>query len=123
MNIQQQATKLLAQTQVDDLDICLTPDNRFNSSQGVISDPELVNKTDADTQEQLKEHGASAVRRMTMPRVIGEIPSKHNILKFSCYRHSKHIKGGFIRRPVRLYLQPVQLLSVPAVGARHHLRP
>ncbi|KAH8039292.1 hypothetical protein HPB51_005538 [Rhipicephalus microplus] len=56
---QDQADKLLAQTRIADLAIRVTPHRSLNSSQGVISEPDLANETEADLLEGLRNQAQS----------------------------------------------------------------
>lgn len=72
LNIQQQATRLLTQTHMADLDIKVTLHRSLNSSQGVFSETDLINETDADLLEGLKDQGVMAGSGSPS----GEIPRK-----------------------------------------------
>lgn len=66
VNNQKEADKFLVQTRIVLIDIRVTHHRNLNSSQGVISEPDLTNETDADLLEGIKDHGVTAVKRITM---------------------------------------------------------
>lgn len=101
---QDQADKLLAQTRIADLAIRVTPHRSLNSSQGVISEPDLANETEADLLEGLRNQGVTAVRRITIRRDDKEIPTRHIILTFDRSNLPDYINAGFIRCSVRAYI-------------------
>ncbi|XP_077549823.1 uncharacterized protein LOC144162958 isoform X1 [Haemaphysalis longicornis] len=104
INDKQQSAKLLAQTRLADLDIRVTPHRSLNSSQGVISETDLLNETDADLLAGLKDQGVTAVRRITIRRDDKEIPTKHIILTFDRAILPQYINAGFIRCSIRPYI-------------------
>lgn len=75
----EQSNTLLKQTKLADLEITVTPHRTLNSCQGVISESELINETDFDLLEGLREQGVTAVRRITIRRDGNEIKTKHII--------------------------------------------
>ncbi|XP_077529718.1 uncharacterized protein LOC144142233 [Haemaphysalis longicornis] len=87
-----------------DLDIGVTPHRSINSSQGVISEPDLINETEAGLLEGLKGEGVTAVRRITMRRDDKQIMTKHIILTFDRSTLPESIKAGFIHCSVRPYI-------------------
>ncbi|XP_077550887.1 uncharacterized protein LOC144164247 [Haemaphysalis longicornis] len=104
LNAEPQARILLAQTRIHDLDIRVTPHRSLNSSQGVISDTDLLTETDADLLEGLEDQGVTAVRRIMMHRDDKIIPTKHIILTFNRSSLPEHINAGFIRCSIRPYI-------------------
>ena len=97
-------------------EIKVTPHRSLNSSQGVISDPDLANETEADLLEGLRNQGVSAVRRITIRRDNKEIPTKHIILTFDRASIPESINAGFIRCSVRPYLTRAAVSSASGSG-------
>lgn len=58
VNNQHQATKLLAQARMVDLDVGVTLHRSLNSSQGVISEPDLLNEMYANLLEDLQDRAS-----------------------------------------------------------------
>lgn len=51
-----------------DVDIRITPHGSLNSSQGGISEEDLINETEADLMEVLREQSVTAVKRISLSR-------------------------------------------------------
>lgn len=98
-----------------DLDIKVALLRSLGNSQGVISEPALLNETNADLWRGLKYQGVTAVRCFTIVWDNKEIPTKHLVLTFYDSTPSEHIK--------KLWLHPLlsghtfqTCAAVPAVG-------
>lgn len=100
----EQSNTLLKQTKLADLEITVTPHRTLNSCQGVISESELINETDFDLLEGLREQGVTAVRRITIRRDGNEIKTKHIILTFDRCTLPEYVNAGFLRCKTRVYI-------------------
>lgn len=104
VNNRDQSKTLLKQTKLADFDITVTPQRTLNSCQGVISEAELINETASDLLEGLREHGVTAVRRITMRRDGREINTRHIILTFDRCTLPESVNAGFIHCKTRVYI-------------------
>lgn len=100
----EQANKLLQQTNIDGLEITITPHRTLNCSQGVISKLDLINETETDILEGLRDQGVTAVRRITIRQDSKEIKTKHVILTFDRTPLLEILTAGYLRCPTRPYV-------------------
>ncbi|GBM59057.1 hypothetical protein AVEN_48519-1 [Araneus ventricosus] len=82
--------------------VCQHP--TLNSSKGVISCGELLNVPIEEITEKLQSQGVSHVRRITIRRDGQHLNTKHLILTFSSAKLPEHIKAGYIRLSVKVYI-------------------
>lgn len=100
----EQSNKLLSQTEMHDIKISVTPHRSLNSSQGVISEPDLLKETDSDILDGMRDQGVTAVRRIMIRRDGKEIPTKHVILTFDRSTLPQSVTAGFLHCEVRQYI-------------------
>lgn len=100
----EQSSKLLTQTDMHDVKISVTPHRSLNSSQGVISEPDLMKESDSDILDGMRDQGVTAVRRIMIRRDGNEIPTKHVILTFDRCTLPQSVTAGFLHCEVRPYI-------------------
>lgn len=89
---------------VADQTVTVTPYRSLNSTQGVISERDLINETDEDILENLRPQVVTAVRRITIRRSYETIRTKHIVLTFNRSSLPDKITVAFISCPVRAYV-------------------
>lgn len=99
-----QSQNLLKQDTLAGLKVTVTPHRTLNTTQGVISERELLHETDEDLLDGLKDQGVTAVRRITMRRAGEEIRTKHIVLTFGRPSLPESVHAAFISCPVRPYI-------------------
>lgn len=87
-----------------DVKISVTPHRSLNSSQGVISEPDLMKESDSDILDGMRDQGVTAVRRIMIRRDGNEIPTKHVILTFDRCTLPQSVTAGFLHCEVRPYI-------------------
>ncbi|GBM48858.1 hypothetical protein AVEN_36916-1 [Araneus ventricosus] len=76
----------------------------LNSSKGVISCGELLNKSEEKITAELKSQGVIHVRRITIRRDGQLLNTKHLILTFDSNKLPEHSKAGYMRLSVGTYI-------------------
>ncbi|GBM76580.1 hypothetical protein AVEN_254407-1 [Araneus ventricosus] len=99
-----QAKEIVKLKSLSTIPIQVCPRPTLNSSKGVISCVELLNVPVEEITEKLQSQGVSHVRRITIRRDGQLLNTKHLILTFSSAKLPEHIKAGYIRLSVRLYI-------------------
>ncbi|GBL72573.1 hypothetical protein AVEN_127841-1 [Araneus ventricosus] len=84
--------------------IQVSPHQTLNSSKGVISCGELFNVTVEEITEKLQSQGVSHVRRITIRRDGQLLNTTHLVLTFCSSKLPEHIKAGYMRLSVRVYI-------------------
>ncbi|GFX29622.1 uncharacterized protein TNCV_4776941 [Trichonephila clavipes] len=83
----------------------ISPHKTLNSSRGVISEPDLVNTSDAEILEGFSNQGVIQVRRIRIKKKdTTVIPTKHLILTFSSPTLPHTIKVGYLNCKIRPYV-------------------
>lgn len=99
-----QSENLLKQDSLAQLKVTVTPHRSLNTTQGVISERELLHESEEDLLEGLKDQGVTAVRRITMRRAGEEIRTKHVVLTFNRPTLPESVHAAFIACEVRPYI-------------------
>ncbi|GBN27423.1 hypothetical protein AVEN_131164-1 [Araneus ventricosus] len=84
--------------------VTVKPHATLNSSKGVISCGELLNESEEKITEELNSQGVIHVRRITIRRDGQLLNTKHLILTFDPNKLPEHIKAGYMRLSVRIYI-------------------
>lgn len=85
--------------------ISVVPHGYLNTSRGVISESDLLHTSEEEILENLRSQSVSAVRRITIRRNGTTISTKHLILTFDSHVRPSFIIAGYLRCPVRPYVQ------------------
>ncbi|GBL84190.1 hypothetical protein AVEN_23751-1, partial [Araneus ventricosus] len=99
-----QAKEIVKLKSLSTIPVQVCPHPTLNSSKGVISCGELLNVPIEEITEKLQSQGVSHVRRITVRRDGQLLNTKHLILTFSSSKLPEHIKAGYIRLSVRVYI-------------------
>lgn len=99
-----QSEELQKQKEIAEQSVTITPHRTLNCVQGVISEKQLTNETDADILENLRSQGVSAVRRITIRRANEEIKTKHIVITFNRSSLPERVNVAYISCPVRAYV-------------------
>ncbi|CAN7938035.1 unnamed protein product, partial [Ixodes hexagonus] len=100
----EQSTALIALNQVRDYKITVTPHRSLNSTQGVISEEDLLGIPTDEILEGLQDQGVAAVRRITIRRDGEERDTKHIVLTFNTTTLPFTVKAGCLNCKVRPYV-------------------
>ncbi|CAN7949656.1 unnamed protein product [Ixodes pacificus] len=100
----EQSTALLALNEIQDYAISVTIHRSLNSTQGVISEDDLLGSPNEEILEGLKNQGVIAVRRITLRRDGQERDTKHRVLTFNSTSVPSVVKAGYLNRKVRPYI-------------------
>ncbi|GBL73034.1 putative RNA-directed DNA polymerase from transposon X-element [Araneus ventricosus] len=99
-----QAKEISKMKSLSTIHVTVKPHATLNSSKGVISCGELLNKSEEKITEELKSQGVVHVRRITIRRDGQLLNTKHLILTFDSNKLPEHIKAGYMRLSVRTYM-------------------
>lgn len=86
------------------LDVKVSPHRSLNSTQGVISDPDLAELTEAQILEGVRKENVVAVRRINIRRNDIDIPTNHLVLTFNTTKLPESIQVGYVNYRVRPYI-------------------
>ncbi|XP_064464829.1 uncharacterized protein LOC135392268 [Ornithodoros turicata] len=100
----QQSSTLLSLNRIADVPVTVSRHRTLNIVKGVISEHELLDCSDAEIEEGLKDEGVVTARRITMRRDGKEISTKHIVLSFQLHKLPTTIKAGYINCHVRPYI-------------------
>ncbi|GBN10828.1 hypothetical protein AVEN_132547-1 [Araneus ventricosus] len=99
-----QAKEIVNIKSLSTIPIQVSPHPTLNSSKGVISSGELFSVPVEEITEKLQSQGVSHVRRITIRRDGQLLNTKHLNLTFSSSKLPEHIKAGYMRLSVRVYI-------------------
>lgn len=100
----EQSKALLALNQVRDYKVSVTPHRSLNSTQGVISEDDLLGISTDEILEGLQDQEVVAVRRITIRRDGEERDTKHIVLTFNSTTLPSTVKAGYLNCKVRPYV-------------------
>ncbi|XP_064483996.1 uncharacterized protein LOC135396745 [Ornithodoros turicata] len=100
----QQSSTLLSLNRIPDVPVKVSRHRTLNIVKGVISEHELLDCSDAEIEEGLKDEGVVTARRITMRRDGKEIATKHIVISFQLHKLPTTIKAGYINCHVRPYI-------------------
>ncbi|XP_064474937.1 uncharacterized protein LOC135388973 [Ornithodoros turicata] len=95
---------LLSLSRIGDVGVSVTKHRTLNVLKGVISEEQLLDCSDTEIQEGLKDEGVTAARRIVMRRDGREIPTKHVVLSFQLHRLPSTVKAGYINCHVQPFV-------------------
>ncbi|GFV55966.1 uncharacterized protein TNCV_249621 [Trichonephila clavipes] len=87
-----------------DSTLTVTPYKSLNSSQGVISEPDLLCASGTEILEGFSDQGVTQVRRLTLKKDSTRLPTKHAILIFNSSKLPATIKAGYLNCKIRPYI-------------------
>lgn len=99
-----QSTALLALNEVREYKVSVTPHRSLNSTQGVISEDDLLEIPTDEIAEGLSGQGVVSVRRITLRRDGEERHTKHLVLTFDSTTLPQTVKAGYLNCRVRPYI-------------------
>ncbi|XP_064465074.1 uncharacterized protein LOC135376493 [Ornithodoros turicata] len=99
-----QSSALVSIKKLGDIPVSITKHRILNIVKGVISESELLDCSDIEIEEGLREHGVVAARRIVMRRDGKEMQTKHIVLSFQLHRLPQTIKAGYLNCHVRPYV-------------------
>ncbi|GBN42649.1 hypothetical protein AVEN_180428-1, partial [Araneus ventricosus] len=100
----QQSQKLAKLKTFATIPVVVSPHSSLNSSKGVITCGELLNKPLEVITNELKSQGVTHVRRITIRRGGQLLETKHHVLTFNSPKLPESIKAGYIKLKVRPYI-------------------
>ncbi|XP_064461912.1 uncharacterized protein LOC135372150 [Ornithodoros turicata] len=100
----QQSSALLSLDKIADISVTVTTHRTLNIVKGVISESQLLDCSDTEIEEGLKDQGVVMARRIVMRRDGKDIPTRHIVLSFQLHRLPQTIKAGYINCHVRPYI-------------------
>ncbi|XP_064475461.1 uncharacterized protein LOC135389328 [Ornithodoros turicata] len=100
----QQSSALLSLNKISDISVTVTRHRTLNIVKGVISESQLLDCSDTEIEEGLKDQGVVTARRIVMRRDGKDIPTKHIVLSFQLHRLPQTIKAGYLNCHVRPYI-------------------
>ncbi|XP_064464134.1 uncharacterized protein LOC135375334 [Ornithodoros turicata] len=99
-----QSSALVCIKKLGDIPVSIRKHRILNIVKGVISESELLDCSDSEIEEGLREHGVVAARRIIMRRDGKEMQTKHIVLSFQLHRLPETIKVGYLNFHVRPYV-------------------
>ncbi|GBO04909.1 hypothetical protein AVEN_22235-1 [Araneus ventricosus] len=99
-----QAKQIVKLNSLSSIPVTVSPHATLNSSKGVISCGELLNESVEKITEELNSQGVTHVRRFTIRRDGQLLNTKHLIITFDSSKLPEHIKAGYMRLSVRIYI-------------------
>ncbi|XP_064482541.1 uncharacterized protein LOC135395232 [Ornithodoros turicata] len=100
----EQSSALQAVRKIRDIPVSIAKHRNLNIVRGVISEIELLECTDSEIEEGLREEGVVAAKRIVMRRDGKEISTKHIVLSFELHKLPTTIKAGYLNCHVRPYV-------------------
>ncbi|XP_064462126.1 uncharacterized protein LOC135372450 [Ornithodoros turicata] len=100
----QQSSALLSLKQIGDIPVLVTAHRTLNTVRGVISCEELLQCSETEIEEGLKDQGVISAKRISIRRDNKEIPTRHVILSFQLHTLPTEIKAGYVNCHVRPYI-------------------
>ncbi|XP_064460269.1 uncharacterized protein LOC135370454 [Ornithodoros turicata] len=100
----QQSSTLVSLNRIAGIPVTVSRHRTLNIVKGVISEHELIDCSDPEIEEGLKDEGVVTARRITMRRNGTEIATKHIVLSFQLHKLPTTIKAGYINCHVRPYI-------------------
>ncbi|GFX54398.1 putative RNA-directed DNA polymerase from transposon BS [Trichonephila clavipes] len=82
----------------------ISPHKSLNTSDGVISEPDLLSTPEAEILDGFSDQGMIHVRRITIKKGNTIIPTKHLILTFNSPKLPSTIKAGYLNCKIRPYI-------------------
>lgn len=113
----QQSKSFLNCKTLANIPISVTAHKSLNFSRGVISENDLLNVSDTEMLEELKEQNVIQVKRITIKRSEQIINTKHIILTFNSPDLPQNIKAGYLNCPVRPFIpNPLRCFNCQRFG-------
>ncbi|CAN7937950.1 unnamed protein product [Ixodes hexagonus] len=100
----EQSSALLSLNSVSDYKVTVSPHRTLNTVKGVVSEDDLIETTEEELVEGLRDQGVVAAKRITLRREGNEIKTKHIILTFELRRLPEAVKAGYLNCRVRPYV-------------------
>ncbi|XP_064461589.1 uncharacterized protein LOC135371469 [Ornithodoros turicata] len=100
----QQSSALLSLKQIGDILVLVTAHRTLNTVRGVISSEELLQCSETEIEEGLKDQGVISAKRISIRRDNKETPTRHVILSFQLHTLPTEIKAGYVNCHVRPYI-------------------
>lgn len=100
----EQSSALQSLEKINELAVTVTVHRTLNIVKGVISVDELIDCTESEIEEGLKEQGVVSAKRIVMRREGKEIPTRHIILSFQRHTLPADIKAGYLSCTVRAFV-------------------
>ncbi|XP_064475532.1 uncharacterized protein LOC135389410 [Ornithodoros turicata] len=100
----QQSSALLSLNKISDISVTVTTHRTLNIVKGVISESQLLDCSDTEIEEGLKDQGVVTARKIVMRRDGKDIPTRHIVLSFQLHRLPQTIKAGYLNCHVRPYI-------------------
>ncbi|XP_064469920.1 uncharacterized protein LOC135384653 [Ornithodoros turicata] len=100
----QQSSALLSLDKIAGISVTVTTHRTLNIVKGVISESQLLDCSDTEIEEGLKDQGVMTARRIVMRRDGKDIPTRHIVLSFQLHRLPPTIKAGYLNCHVRPYI-------------------
>ncbi|GFX21702.1 uncharacterized protein TNCV_1200821 [Trichonephila clavipes] len=117
-----QTKSLLLTKSFFDSPLTVSPHKSLNTSRGVISEPDLLNTSEADILDGFSDQGVVHVRRITIKNDNTIIPTKHLILTFNSPNLPKTIKASYLNCKIRSYIR-ILCAALNARGLDTHRLP
>ncbi|XP_064456600.1 uncharacterized protein LOC135367290 [Ornithodoros turicata] len=96
-----QSITLLSINRISDVSVTISEHRTLNIIKGVISQHQLLDCSNSEVEEGLKDQGVVKTQRIVIRRDGKEIPTKHIVLSFQLHKLPTDIKAGYINCPVR----------------------
>lgn len=84
--------------------VSVTPDRFFNSSQGVVSDQDLLDLSESELLEGWSEQHVMNLQPIKIRRDNKEVSTKHLVLTFGTSMLPEYVETGYLKLNVRLYI-------------------
>ncbi|XP_064488393.1 uncharacterized protein LOC135400491 [Ornithodoros turicata] len=104
VNNKEQSIALQSLKNIGEIAVSVTTHRTLNTVKGVISEEELIECSETEIEEGLKEQGLVSAKRIIMRRDGKEIPTKHIILSFKLHTLPSTIKAGYVNCHVRSFI-------------------
>ncbi|KAM7288070.1 hypothetical protein ISCGN_031759 [Ixodes scapularis] len=101
---QEQSVAIQKMKSIVETSVTVTPHRTLNTVRGVISEEDLLDVSEDEILEGLRNSGVIAVKRIILRREGQEIPSKHLILSFERHCLPATVKAGYLNCRVRPYV-------------------
>ncbi|KAM7291824.1 hypothetical protein ISCGN_028395 [Ixodes scapularis] len=105
---QKQSVAIQKMKSIVETSVTVTPHRTLNTVRGVISEEDLLDVSEDEILEGLRNSSVIAVKRIILRREGQEIPSKHLILSFVRHCLPATVKAGYLNCRVRPYVPNLQ---------------
>lgn len=119
VQMKEQSVPLLSLKKIPDNPVSVSPHRSLNAIRGVVLEDDLLNSSEDEILEGLRDQGVVAVKRIALCRNDSEMPTKHVTLAFNSTTLPTAVKVGYLNcRVLSLCPKSSSMLPLPTLWAR-----